>query len=196
LSESLHPEMNSLDNIFRTMIFDDPTLSPTSEPDRLAQLALGFAHDVLIANRLTPESQNSRNMPNLVNDFLASIPTRLHDHPEEALSATYDRYMNEDGYRLYSHREEYLVRRAETSRGSTPTVFSTQRYFFGKGSDTVAPGDRTAVLFGCRVPVVLRPYGDFYQLVGPCYLHGAMNGEVMQELDKIAGALEHDIILV
>jgi hypothetical protein len=39
-------------------------------------------------------------------------------------------------------------------------------------------GDMVCVLFGCSIPVVLRPVGveGRYEFVGECYLHGFMYG--------------------
>jgi hypothetical protein len=45
-------------------------------------------------------------------------------------------------------------------------------------------GDKICILFGAYVPFVLREEKDgFYRLVGECYLHGVMDGEVMKEQD-------------
>ena len=47
-----------------------------------------------------------------------------------------------------------------------------------------------AILLGCNVPYLLRECkedvkgsgeGKRYQLIGTCYVHGIMNGEVMDE---------------
>ena len=43
---------------------------------------------------------------------------------------------------------------------------------------TAQPGDQVCVLLGCDLPMLLRPTSDSqYQVVGPCYVHGLMNGE-------------------
>lgn len=42
-------------------------------------------------------------------------------------------------------------------------------------------GDCIALLSGGRFPFVLRPIGDHYCLIGPCYVHGIMNGEAFLE---------------
>jgi hypothetical protein len=47
----------------------------------------------------------------------------------------------------------------------------------------VRPGDVVAVLFGCRLPVILRPCGDdgtSYRLVSVCYVSGFMDGEAVE----------------
>jgi hypothetical protein len=50
-------------------------------------------------------------------------------------------------------------------------------------------GDIICVPFGGKVPFSLKPLGDQYLLVGECYVHGLMDGEAMdmmnrQELDE------------
>lgn len=49
-------------------------------------------------------------------------------------------------------------------------------------------GDAVCVLFGCSVPVILRPQGQngseqpvVYKFIGECYLDGFMNGEAVDE---------------
>jgi hypothetical protein len=42
---------------------------------------------------------------------------------------------------------------------------------------TTTFGDRIMVLSGSNVPFVLRPVEDHYRLIGPCYVHGIMDGE-------------------
>ncbi|OJI81925.1 hypothetical protein ASPTUDRAFT_933778 [Aspergillus tubingensis CBS 134.48] len=47
--------------------------------------------------------------------------------------------------------------------------------------------DKVCILFGCSVPVILRPLGkDAYELVGEAYVHGAMSGEVVRNMEKEA----------
>lgn len=42
----------------------------------------------------------------------------------------------------------------------------------------VQRGDVVAVLLGCNFPVLLRPSGRYFRVLGECYVHGLMNGEV------------------
>ena len=47
---------------------------------------------------------------------------------------------------------------------------------------TVLPGDKICIFLGAPIPFVIRPTGTRYQLMGPCYLHGMMDGQAL-ELD-------------
>jgi hypothetical protein len=49
----------------------------------------------------------------------------------------------------------------------------------------VSVGDIVAVLLGCTMPLVLRRnQGSACAVIGECYVHGAMDGEVLQESPK------------
>jgi hypothetical protein len=45
--------------------------------------------------------------------------------------------------------------------------------------ESAQPGDILAILHGCKFPVVLRRHGNCYRVIGECYLHGFMDGEVL-----------------
>ena len=53
-------------------------------------------------------------------------------------------------------------------------------------------GDIISVLCGCSVPVLLRPRGNAYEVIGTCYIHPIMDGETvaaaqnpMQQIDLV-----------
>jgi hypothetical protein len=56
-------------------------------------------------------------------------------------------------------------------------MFTTKGRYLALGPEYVKKGDCLAFLKGGRVPYVLRPQGDSYEIVGDCYLHGEMRGE-------------------
>ncbi|TFB01524.1 hypothetical protein CCMA1212_006209 [Trichoderma ghanense] len=64
--------------------------------------------------------------------------------------------------------------------------FITKKGYFGLGPQKAEPGDGVAVLFGSGVPFVLRGCSTAdgkraWKMVGECYVHGIMQGEIIQE---------------
>ena len=57
----------------------------------------------------------------------------------------------------------------------------TRRGFLGIAPWGTMVGDSVCVLLGVPMPVILRSDFSFFKFVGECYLHGIMNGEVMQD---------------
>lgn len=74
--------------------------------------------------------------------------------------------------------QENLYAKALCSGPLTDTrFFLTKRGFFGLGPLEMKNGDVVAVVKGSEYPLVLRCKGYHYIVVGPCYLHGIMDGE-------------------
>jgi hypothetical protein len=60
--------------------------------------------------------------------------------------------------------------------GFLAPVCVTAKGYLASVPYTAKKGDCIAILSGGRVPFVLRPIGSHYRLIGPCYVHGIMNG--------------------
>jgi len=58
-------------------------------------------------------------------------------------------------------------------------VILTRDGYIGRCRNTVDTGDLVCVLLGCAMPMVLRPTGGPYNVVGEAYLAGIMHGEAM-----------------
>ena len=58
--------------------------------------------------------------------------------------------------------------------------FTTLGGYMGVGPPGMQPGDSVCVFLGGNVPWVVRQEGSEYTLVGECYVHGIMDGEIMQ----------------
>jgi hypothetical protein len=58
-------------------------------------------------------------------------------------------------------------------------VFCTKQGTLGLGPALLREGDLCCILFGARVPFILRRVRDNYQLVGESYVHGIMKGEAV-----------------
>jgi len=65
---------------------------------------------------------------------------------------------------------------------SARSFFTTENRYMGIGSNAIQNGDVVCVLLGGRVPYILRPQDKHYRLVGAAYVHGVMDGEVIEEL--------------
>ena len=69
---------------------------------------------------------------------------------------------------------------------STAPVCTTRKGLLASVPYTTETGDCIAVLTGGRVPFVLMPMDERYHVVGPCYVHGVMDGEAFPEdLDEL-----------
>lgn len=87
---------------------------------------------------------------------------------------------------------EYLQRVAQATEGRRSFECDNNE-ISGKASPGIGPsevvaGHSVAILFGCSVPVVLKPVKSLkdtsrdFRIIGPCYLHGYMEGEVFAGL--------------
>jgi hypothetical protein len=95
------------------------------------------------------------------------------------------------GYvRLDLHRSELLLElMANTDKARQGRVLIiTEKGYMGIGSADVQPGDRISLLGRSPVPYLLRPNGDkqgSYRLVGECYVHGIMDGELWRDTSQV-----------
>jgi len=75
-------------------------------------------------------------------------------------------------------------------------LFSTRERYLGSASRSLIVGDEIALIQGVKTPMVLRPVemasGKRYQVVGPAYVYGVMNGELWDE--SMSGI--EDLILI
>ena len=59
---------------------------------------------------------------------------------------------------------------------------STQHSRLGFVPKNTKVGDVVCILYGSEVPYILRPRDDgSYAVIGECYVHGIMHGEVLSE---------------
>jgi hypothetical protein len=62
----------------------------------------------------------------------------------------------------------------------------------GLAAKVAEPRDKVCVFHGYAFPFLIRKAGEHYKLLGPCYIHGLIEGEAFQELK--AGRLEEEWI--
>ncbi|RDW59557.1 hypothetical protein BP6252_12644 [Coleophoma cylindrospora] len=63
-------------------------------------------------------------------------------------------------------------------------LMSTHQGYLGLVPDSTQPGDLVCLLFGGRMPFILRRIGGFYVLIGDSYVHGMMLGEAIKDLKR------------
>ncbi len=60
----------------------------------------------------------------------------------------------------------------------------TVDYRNGSVEEQTRKGDVFCIIFGCTTPIVIRPHGECYQVLGEGYVQGLMDGEVLAWLDN------------
>jgi hypothetical protein len=75
---------------------------------------------------------------------------------------------------------DYWLQLKATAQGRRPFVTSGRH--LGVGPQSVEPGDFIFILIGSEIPYVLRRYerNNIYHVIGEAYVHGIMDGEVME----------------
>ena len=77
--------------------------------------------------------------------------------------------------------------------------YSTSKNYIGTGPEAAQTGDQIWILYGGKVPFLLRPVAgeiNRYQLLGESYVHGVMFGEAMEELKSKPNTKISQICLV
>jgi hypothetical protein len=59
------------------------------------------------------------------------------------------------------------------------SLFVTEKGYIGLGPAKIQNGDMVCIIYGCSVPLILRAQNDHHILVGEAYVHGIMDGEVI-----------------
>lgn len=82
---------------------------------------------------------------------------------------------------LWAALERYTLLFLQMSEYSGRALLRTDNGYLSLGPRRSRVGDQVWVVEQARVPFVLRPIPDtgYYELVGECYVHGIMNGELV-----------------
>jgi hypothetical protein len=70
-------------------------------------------------------------------------------------------------------------------------IFATKDGRMGMGSCATEVGDRIVILRGCNTPMILREVGKEWKLIGECYTHGVMYGEVLVKEHELKDIIIH-----
>ncbi|RYC62188.1 hypothetical protein CHU98_g4025 [Xylaria longipes] len=84
-----------------------------------------------------------------------------------------------------------MLPQIRTSRLRNLSFVITGQGLLGLAPTGTAPGDLVCVFLGCHMPMIVRPAesGNGFKIIGPCQLHGTMDGEA------ILGVLPHPWIV-
>lgn len=169
----------------------DPDYDFASSPSCVLNLAWG------LEAMKPPEGENWKE--------INAIPSRMHSRMANmALPATYAvMYRNADFEILGIPLREYFTSLPGSFRATEYTPHDLAKLFIGrlcmtgagrvgKVPETAEIGDKIVVLFACNTPVVIRPEGDHYRVVGTCFIDGLMKGEAIEMMD--CGELKTEMI--
>ncbi|KAK2728188.1 het domain-containing protein [Colletotrichum kahawae] len=74
-------------------------------------------------------------------------------------------------------------------------AFARTRYgYYVLGPKMMEPGDLVCVLYGGKMPFCPQPWGSKYLLVGECYVHGIMNGEMIKMAER--GGIKEEVFQI
>ncbi|KAK1714507.1 heterokaryon incompatibility protein [Colletotrichum acutatum] len=111
-------------------------------------------------------------------------------HCHKMLSLTFEVFPPEERQQLlddFSRRipgQSNYSENMDKMTGKCP--YMTRKGYVGMGPGEACPGDLVVILFGSRIPYVLRPSGDgtMYCFVGEAYCDGVMDGEMLTKREK------------
>ncbi|KAK0374398.1 heterokaryon incompatibility protein [Colletotrichum limetticola] len=111
-------------------------------------------------------------------------------HCHKMLSLTFEVFPPEERQQLLDEFSRRIPGQSNYSEnmdkmtGKRP--YMTQKGYVGMGPGEACPGDVVVILFGSRIPYVLRPSGDgtMYCFVGEAYCDGVMDGELLTKREK------------
>lgn len=52
---------------------------------------------------------------------------------------------------------------------------------YGRDNEQTMVGDQIVVVLGCSTPLVVRPRGKYFEVVGEAFVQGMMDGEAMKK---------------
>jgi hypothetical protein len=55
---------------------------------------------------------------------------------------------------------------------------------YGSDEDQTRKGDPICIIFSCSTPIVIRPHGKLFKVVGEAYVQGIMEGEATKFLES------------
>jgi hypothetical protein len=150
----------------------------------VGRLLIAFAATFVLAYRINYGADYRKR---LVPDFIAYV-TRLIGSSAQKINA----YPEMQGQASGGDWKNYV--HVAHSMSYKRCFFRTSKGYMCLGPNAMEAGDVVCILFGCKVPYVLRPVDGHYLLVGDAYVHGIMDGEAMEQL--ASGELKEELLII
>ena len=112
-------------------------------------------------------------------DYVPPLEAQIrYDHCLQALQRFADSRLETLPQLTFTRSEARFLERANYYLAGR-SIFRTYAGLFGLAPCTAREKDVMVVLLGCRSPLVLRPAGSKYRIVGVAYCHGFIHGEAL-----------------
>ncbi|KAF7936570.1 uncharacterized protein EAE97_007936 [Botrytis byssoidea] len=100
--------------------------------------------------------------------------------PKSEFSTDYD-FMD-----ISTNEQGFISRFRDTTKWMARRLMTTNQGLIGMVSCRARKSDQVWILLGCSIPLILRKWEDNegYQVIGECYLHGYMSGEIQEEVSS------------
>jgi hypothetical protein len=144
-----------------------------TDDDKVPPASWGVQFSRFVARMRNRDSEKEEVMEDMLRASNSPASTRNNAIPKRDLTESFERY---------SQHEVDEYRRFVNANGAwcyNRRFFRTEAGRFGWAPDGVNKWDTVAIIDGMDVPLVLRPAGEGYQVIGDCYAHGLMLGEVI-----------------
>ncbi|KAK0665267.1 heterokaryon incompatibility protein-domain-containing protein [Cercophora samala] len=106
---------------------------------------------------------------------LASVPT-----PSDK-KAPSSPVIAKKGRKTYQQHKLAMFREQHSRVNYGRAIFRTKMHYLGNGPAAAIQGDQVWVVAGAEAPLILRPDGDRFRIVGDAYVHGIMFGEGLEK---------------
>ena len=124
--------------------------------------------------------------PQFLDWFQRNKSLHIQGHSLEEICKTAETLENsrQINFQDMSDQNSFLSRFKDTTEWMARRLITTNQGHIGMVSCRVQKGDQIWVLPGCSIPLVLKKCEgkQSYQVIGECYLHGYMSGEVQEDL--------------
>ncbi|VUC27776.1 unnamed protein product [Clonostachys rosea] len=145
------------------------TDSESEEEEQLTKIAVRSIEPFL---KFTGDERRGRSDATILKDFFSEVDAHRYLEWLE----------NDDLHTRFLRTTRYLRRKAYYF--CDRALFWTGRGFIGHGFADVRAGDMVCRLLGYHCPIILRPEGAYYVVVGHCFVLGLMDGEEIDELEQ------------